>query len=147
LRTAGWIVRRVTARQMDEDGGGLNGLRLIGVDELSYRRHYKYVKVVVEHDRKRLVWAAEGKSAATLKRVFKDLGPERCSKLEAVTIDMSHAFINMVTETSPQARIIFDRFHVQRLALDALGATRRDEVREASPKKEKRALKGTRWPP
>jgi len=144
-RTVGWIVRRVVARQRDEDGDGLDGLRLIGVDELSYRRHHKYVTVVVDHSRRRVVWAAEGKSAATLKQFFEDLGPKRCSELEAVTLDMSQAFINAVTEASPQARLIFDRFHVQRLAQDALDATRRDEVREASSKEEKRALKGTRW--
>jgi len=145
-RTVGWIIQRVVARQRAAGPDVLDGLRLIGIDELSYRRHHKYITVVVDHEKQRVVWAAEGKSAATLKRFFVALGPERCSKLEAVTIDMSQAFINAVTESSPQARLIFDRFHVQRLAQDALDATRRDEVREAGSKEEKSALKGTRWP-
>lgn len=144
-RTVGGIVRRVVARQRAKGGDGLDGLRLIGVDELSYRRHHKYITVVVDHERRCVVWAAEGKSAATLKRFFRDLGPDRCSQLEAVTLDMSQAYIKAVTAASPQAKIIFDRFHVQRLAQDALDATRRDEVRNAETRAEKKALKGTRW--
>jgi transposase len=144
-RTVGTLIRRVVDRAHGAVGDRLDGLRLIGVDELSYRRHHKYVTVVVDHERSRVVWAAEGKSAATLKRFFDELGPERCAQLEAVTIDLSGAYIKAVTEASPAAKLIFDRFHVQRLAQDALDETRRDEVREAQSKDAKAALKRTRW--
>lgn len=146
-RTVGTLIERVIERvRSDAEGDGLDGLRLIGVDELSYRRHHQYVTVVVDHEQGRVVWASEGKSAATLTRFFDDLGPDRCSALEAVTIDLSGAFIKAVTDASPSARIIFDRFHVQRLVQDAVDQTRRDEVRAAATKAEKKALKGTRWP-
>ena len=144
-RTVGMLIRRVVDRSREDGTDRLDGLRLIGVDELSYRRHHKYVTVVVDHERGRVVWAAEGKSAATLKRFFEDLGPERGAQLEAVTIDMSGAYIKAVTEATPAAKLIFDRFHVQRLAQDALDETRRDEVREAQGKDAKAVLKGTRW--
>lgn len=143
-RTVGRLVRKVVHRHRTKDGDGLDGLRIIGVDELSYRRHHEYVTVVVDHERGVVVWASEGKSAKTLKRFFDALGPERCARLEAVTIDISGAYIKAVTEASPQARIIFDRFHVQRLAHDALDEVRREEVRGAAPE-EKQALKRTRW--
>ena len=115
------------------------------MDELSYRRHHEYVTVVVDHERGCVIWASKGKSAATLKRFFDDLGPDRCSQLEAVTIDLSKAYIKAVTEASPEAKLIFDRFHVQRLAQEALDQTRRDEVRKATTKDEKAALEGIRW--
>jgi transposase len=143
-RTVGSIVRRVVGRHRDRTGDPLEGLRFIGVDELSYRRHHEYITTVVDHERGVVVWAGEGKSAETLNAFFKALGPERTAKLEAVTIDMSGAYIKAVTEASPQARIIFDRFHVQRLAHDALDEVRREEVREAAPE-DKQALKRTRW--
>ncbi len=146
-RTVGAIIRRVVDRSREGiDSDGLDDLRLIGVDELSYRRHHEYVTVVVDHERGRVVWASKGKSAATLKRFFEDLGPERCSRLEAVTLDLSKAYIKAVTEATPEAKLIFDRFHVQRLAQEALDQTRRDEVRKATTKDEKAALKGIRWP-
>ena len=58
---------------------------------------------------------------------------------------MSLAYIKTVQERAPQARLVFDRFHVQRLVQEALDETRREEVREATCTEEKRSLKGTRW--
>lgn len=141
--TVGAIIQRVVARHRDRDL--LDGLTVIGVDELSYRRHHEYVTVVVDHTRGCVVWAKEGKNADTLKAFFAELGPERGAKLEAVTIDMSAAYIKAVTEASPQAQIIFDRFHVQRLAQDAVDEVRRDEARAAASGEERKQLKGTRW--
>jgi len=144
-RAVGRIIWRVVARFDDKHGDRLDDLREIGVDELSYMKHHKYITVVVDHEQRRVVWACEGKSAATLKRFFEELGPERCMALESVTLDLSQAYISAVKEAVPQARLIFDRFHVQRLAHEALDETRREEVHKAVSTDEKRALKGTRW--
>ncbi len=142
--TVGAIIQRVVARH--EDGNALDGLTQIGVDELSYRRHHEYITVVVDHKRRCVVWAKPGKNADTLKAFFDELGPERCAKLEAVTIDMSAAYIKAVTECTPEAQLVFDRFHVQRLVQDAVDEVRRDEVRAAATNEERKQLKGTRWP-
>jgi len=81
----------------------------------------------------------------TLKSFFEAIGPERAAKFEAVTTDMSSAYIKAVNESVPSATLIFDRFHVQRLVHDALDEVRREEVRSASADK-KTDLKKTRWP-
>lgn len=141
--TVGSILTRVVARHGKDDR--LDGLRYIGVDELSYRRHHKYVTIIVDHERGEVVWAREGKNAETLKMFFEHLGPERCSELEAVTIDMSAAYIKAVSEATPEAMVIFDRFHVQRLAHDALDEVRRDEVRNVVDKRSRKGLKKSRW--
>jgi len=141
--TVGSIIQRVVARR--QPGDALDGLTHIGVDELSYRRHHEYITVVVDHVRGHVVWAQPGKNADTLKAFFAELGTERCAKLEAVTIDMAGAYIKAVTACSPQAQIIFDRFHVQRLAQDAVDEVRRDEARAATSGEERKQLKGTRW--
>lgn len=141
--TVGSIIQRVVARRQRPDV--LDELTHIGVDELSYRRHHEYITVVVDHKRGHVVWAQPGKNADTLKAFFDELGTERCAKLEAVTIDMSGAYIKAVTECSPQAQIVFDRFHVQRLVQDAVDEVRRDEVRAATSEEERKQLKGTRW--
>jgi transposase len=140
--TVGAIIQRVLPRHRSADP--LEGLTHIGVDELSYRRHHEYVTVIVDHVRGGVVWARPGKNAETLNAFFEELGPERCAQLEAVTLDMSGAYLKAVTEASPQARVIFDRFHVQRLAHDALDEVRREQVREAEPE-ERGALKKTRF--
>ena len=144
-RTVGEIVTRFVRREREEMGDPLDNLRHIGVDEISYRKHHQYITTVVDHERGIVVWAAKGKSAETLKSFFKAIGPERAAKIEAVTIDMSSAYIKAVKESVPNATLIFDRFHVQRLVHDALDEVRRDEVRSASSE-EKADLKKTRWP-
>ncbi len=142
-RSVGSIVARVVGRLGPADR--LDGLTHIGIDELSYRRHHEYVTVVIAHVRAKVVWVQPGKNADTLKRFFAQLGPERTAKLEAVTIDMSGAYIQAVTEASPQAQLIFDRFHVQRLAHDALDQVRREQVRELKGTHEGKAIKRTRF--
>ena len=141
-RTVGQIVTRFVRRDREEMGDPLDNLRRIGVDEISYRKHHQYITTVVDHDRGIVVWAAKGKSADTLKSFFEAIGPARAAKIESVTIDMSSAFIKAVKESVPNATLIFDRFHVQRLVHDALDEVRRDEVRSATPD-EKADLKPT----
>jgi transposase len=141
--TVGQIVARVVARRAPADR--LDGLTHIGVDELAYRRHHAYVTVIVDHVTRAVVWIKEGRSAATLAAFFAELGPARAARLEAVTLDLSGAYLKAVTEASPQAQVIFDRFHVQRLAHDALDEVRRAQVRTAADPDAKAALKKTRW--
>ena len=141
--TVGDIIQRVVKRHQRFDP--LDDLTHIGVDEISYRKHHEYVTVVVDHVRGKIVWASKGKNADTLKAFFTELGAARLAKLQAVTIDMSGAYIKAVTEAAPHAQIIFDRFHVQRLAHDALDRVRRAEVREVATPDAGAALKRTRW--
>ena len=142
--TVGAIVGRVVKRLLP--GNQLDGLTHIGVDELSYRKHHKYVTIVTDHVTGRVVWAREGKNADTLRAFFEELGIERCARIAAVTIDMSQAYISAVSESAKNATIIFDRFHVQRLVQDALDEVRRAEVRSVVDEPQgRRDLKRTRF--
>lgn len=144
----GWeTVGRIIARVVDRLGPAdrLEGLTRIGVDELSYRRHHEYVTVVVDHTTGDIVWARPGKNAETLNVFFAELGPERSKRLEAVTLDLSAAYIKSVSENAPQAKLVFDRFHVQRLAHDALDRVRREQVSEAAGTEQAQVIKKTRF--
>lgn len=129
--TVGECIQRVVTRKLPPDL--LDGLRRIGIDELSYRKHHNYVTVVVDHDRQRVVWTAPGKSADTVRSFFAALGAKRAEKLELVSIDMSAAYISAIEECAPSARIVFDRFHVQKLVHEALDEVRRALVRALEP--------------
>ncbi len=65
-RTVGTIVQRVVSDRLD--ASRLEELYVIGVDELSFRRHHHYVTVVVDHAKRRVVWTGEGKRAASSSR-------------------------------------------------------------------------------
>jgi transposase len=128
-RTVGTIVARIVKARLDPKR--LENLYVIGVDEISFRRHHEYVTVVVDHAKRRVVWTGEGKGADTLKRFFDEFREERSKRITDVTLDMSAAYIAAVRDRAPQATLTFDRFHVQKLANEALEEVRRAEVRGA----------------
>jgi len=100
---------------------------------------------VVDHDTQRVIWAAEGKSADTLGGFFDRLDEQTRKAIQFVTMDMSASYIKAVRERLPQAQIVFDRFHVQTLVVDALDEVRRAEVR-ALQGEEAKTVKKTRHP-
>jgi transposase len=140
--TVGAICERVVERRLDP--GRLEGLRRIGIDEFSYRKRHRYLTIVVDHDSGRVVWAGEGRSAEALGRFFTELGPERCSEIEVVSIDMAGGYKKAVSEACPNAKIIYDRFHVQRLAADAVDEVRREALRALRGTPEGKELFGAR---
>ena len=142
-RSVGSIIERVVSERLDPKR--LDDLTVIGVDELSFRRNHEYVTVVVDHVHRRVVWVGEGRSGDTLRAFFDELGPERTAKLTQVTMDLSSGFIAAVDERAPRAEKVYDRFHVQRLASDAVDQVRRSEVRRADEPEEAAALKHSRW--
>ncbi len=61
--TVGAIVERVIAERLDPRR--LDSLRLLGVDEVSYRRRHRYLTVVADHETGRIVWVRKGRNSAT----------------------------------------------------------------------------------
>ena len=81
--------------------------------------------------RRKVVYVADGKDAATVKE-FADFLEAHGGKREAVSdasIDMSAAFEAGIKENFPNAEITFDKFHVIKLANEAVDQVRREEAR------------------
>ena len=142
--TVGRIVERVVADHLDE--GRLAGLVCIGVDEISYRRHHRYLTTVADHRTGAIVWCASGRNSATLQGFFDQLGARKHS-IRSVSIDMSGEYQRAIREAIPDAQICFDPFHVVRLAARATDQVRRDEWNrhDRSHTPQGRWVKGTRW--
>lgn len=120
-------------------------LRAIGVDELSYRKGHRYITLVTDHESARVIWWKEGRSAETLTAFFQEIGPEACAAIEWVTIDMSAAYRKAIVQNLPNAVLIYDRFHAQKLMNEALDETRREEWRKSQGTLEGDEIKGLRW--
>jgi transposase len=142
--TIGPIVARVVADHLDEDR--LTGLVAVGVDEISYRRHHRYLTTVADHHTGAIVWCAPGRNSATLAGFFDDLG-DRKRSIRAVSIDMSGEYQRAIRQAVPDAEICFDPFHVVRLGARATDQVRRDEWNrhDRSHTPAGRWVKGTRW--
>ena len=146
-RTVGGICQRVTA-EAQREVDLLDGLRRIGIDEISHRKGHRYLTVVVCHDSGRLVWASPGRDRATVERFLEALGPERCARIELVSCDMAGWISEPLAERLPNAVRCVDPFHVVQLATDALDEIRREvwnEARRAGQRQLARDLKGARF--
>lgn len=144
--TVGAIAGRVVVEKLDPQR--LKDLRRISVDEISFRKRHRYLTVVTDHDTRRVIWVAEGKSSDVLKAFFAEIGAEACQRIEIVTMDMSEAYRKAVQECLPNAKIAFDHFHIAKLANEALNEVRRELVRDARDAEPQVAqqIKGTMWP-
>jgi transposase len=104
--------------------------------------------VVVDHDSRRLVWAAPGRDQATLRGLFDLLGPERCDKIRLVRADAAEWAATVVAERCPAARLCLDPFHVVKWATDALDEVRRqvwNTARQQGDTALARQFKGARF--
>jgi transposase len=109
----------------------LSEVRRIAADETSARRGHDYISLFVDMARRKVVYVADGKDAATVKE-FADFLEAHAGKREAVTdasIDMGAAFDAGIKENFPNAEITFDKFHVIKLANEAVDQVRREEAR------------------
>jgi transposase len=129
-RTVGSIITRVVddARAAHDP---FDGLRRIGIDEISYRRGHKYLTIVVDHDTGRLVWAAVGRDKATLGQFFDLLGEERSHLVKLVSADAAEWIATVVAERCPNATLCADAFHMVSWATRALDDVRREIWRTA----------------
>ena len=105
------------------------------------RRGHDYITLFVDIDQARVLFATEGKDAATVAAFAGDLaahgGDPRA--IEEVCIDMSPAFIKGVAESLPEAAVTFDKFHAVKIINDAVDEVRREE------QKSRPELKRTRY--
>ncbi len=123
-RTVAGIVARVVV-DLTGKTDQLDGLRKIGIDEISYRKGHKYLTCVVDHDTGRLVWAHPGRNKETLSMFFDALGPARSASLTHVSADGADWIHTVVTAKAPQAALCLDPFHVVAWATKALDKVRR----------------------
>ncbi|BBX98803.1 transposase for insertion sequence element IS1557 [Mycobacterium lacus] len=123
-RTVGAVVARVWA-DTEKTVDRFANLRRIGIDEIAYKRHHKYLTVVVDHDSGHLIWAAPGRDTATLRRFFDALGADRAAQITHVSADAADWIADVVAERCPAAIRCADPFHVVAWATEALDAERR----------------------
>jgi transposase len=146
-RTVGSIVTRVVAEAWAANDP-FDGLRRIGIDEISYKKGHRYLMVVVDHDSGRLVWAAPGHDKATLARFFDVLGAERCAQIRLVSADAAEWIGELARERCGHATVCLDPFHVVAWATEALDVVRRqvwNTARRCGASGHAKDLKGARY--
>ncbi|MGK2886880.1 MAG: ISL3 family transposase, partial [Rhodococcus sp. (in: high G+C Gram-positive bacteria)] len=125
----------------------LDGLVAVAIDEVKYKKGHKYLTVVCDHFTGQVIWAAEGRSKATVGTFFDALG-DRAADLGFVTADGAEWIRTVVAERAPDAIVCIDTFHVVGWATDAVDEVRRAEwniLRHTGDADAAKEFKGLRW--
>jgi transposase len=121
--------------------------RVIGIDEIAVGRRHSYRIVVSDLERGRPIWfGGKDRSEASLDEFFAWLGPKKCRKIRLAVMDMWKAFRKSTHKEghAPQARIIYDKFHVMKHLGAAMDEVRKQEYARLSGK-ERRFIKGQKY--
>jgi len=116
-------------------------IRQMGIDETSTRKGHNYVTVTVDLNKKRTVFATQGKDESSIRDIFnylKNKGVDTQQITHAV-IDMSIPFISGLKKYFQDTAIVFDRFHLKKVVNKAM-----DELRKAERHKHNE-LKGSKY--
>ena len=123
-------VERGQRRKADEAGlAGAQPVERIGVDEKAFRKGHSYMTLVCDLDRSTVEYVAEDRKTSSLAGYFQSLTDEQKAAIACVAMDMWPAYIRATRDHLPRAdeKIVFDRFHVMKLAGEAVDKVRRGE--------------------
>lgn len=125
----------------------LSTVTLLAMDEFALRKGHRYATVVVEPQRKRVLWVGEGRSREEVRPFFELLGRVGCERLQAVVMDMNTAYEEEVRAHCPHAVIVYDLFHVvAKYGREVIDRVRVDEAnRVRRDKAARKVIKGARW--
>jgi transposase len=142
-------VKLIDWRHLERELGpvDLSGVRVLGMDEFALHKGHRYATVVVEVERKRVLWVGRGRGREDVQPFFKLLGAQGCQQVQAVVMDMNSAYELEVREHCPQAEVVFDLFHVVakygREVIDRVRVDEANRLRHDRPAR--RLVKGSRW--
>lgn len=119
-------------------------LHVIGLDEVSRAKGQRYLTLVYDLERRRLVWIGEDRGNDTMKAFLSWLGWRRGRSIRVVCCDMWAVYIDAVQKHLAHAQLVFDRFHVVQHLSRAVDDVRREAWRALSGP-DKSAFKKTRW--
>ena len=144
-----WAVRRIDKQYLTETLGpaDLSEVEVIAMDEFAIQKGHRYATVVVEPNRKEVLWVGRGRSREEVRPFFELLGEAGRKRLKAVAMDMNAAYEQEVRAQCPNAEIVYDLFHVvAKYGREVIDRVRVDEAnRLRHDKKARRVVKGSRW--
>ncbi len=121
--------------------------QVIGVDEISIRKGHTYRIVVSDLLRRRPIWfGGKDRSEESMDEFYTWLGPKKSQRIRLAVMDMWKAFRNSTLKDAhaPQARILFDKFHIMRHLGEALDKVRKSEYARLTGK-DRRFIKGQKY--
>lgn len=123
------------ALQEIQEGRPLDGISVLGVDEISVGQGQNYWTMVSALEGPRgpeMLSVVEGRKEKNLKKFWKWFGKQRARLITHAVMDMWKPFKKSFLAHCPKVQIIYDKFHVIRHLLEALNKVRQSELKRAA---------------
>lgn len=124
----------------------LGRVRYLLMDEFALHKGHRYATVVMDAERRSVLWVGQGRSRESVRPFFLWLG-EHCRHIEAVAMDQNSAMDLEVRAHCPNARVVYDLFHVVakygRQVIDRVRVDQANQLRHDKPARQ--LVKRSRW--
>ena len=120
--------------------------RAIGIDEYARRKGHRYNTSIVDLDKGRPIATFKGRRVDDVMAWFKSRPPAELARVEVVVLDMSKTYASAIKALFGESVQVIDRFHVVKLAVDALDEVLRSVQKQLDPEEAKTLKKlRRRW--
>jgi transposase len=120
------IAAHVSAARAADDMGRV---LCVGVDEMNVRKGHQYLTIFADLEQRRVLFGTDGKDAGVWARFADELKGHRgdSNLILEVSMDMSPAYQKGVSHVCPNARVVFDKYHVIANVCQAVDQVRKTE--------------------
>jgi transposase len=105
--------------------------RNMSVDEVAWRKYYRYLTNVIDVDIHKVIWNSMGRTAEVLDKYYAGIGKENSGKIGSVALDGAMTYISSTVNNAPNALIVYDKFHVVQRLNTTVDTVRKLELRKA----------------
>ena len=134
LNTTSYIVRSIMEDAVEKallNRGFITDFKNVSLDEKAYKPGHEYATILIDSDKECVLNLVEGRKEKSVKALFFELNEqEKQPQIEIVNIDMWKPFMNVMTELSPYAMLVHDKFHLVKKLSEAIDKTRKNEIKE-----------------
>lgn len=106
-------------------------IRRIAIDEIAIMKRHKYLTIIRDYDSGLAIKIIFGRGYEETAKALDTLGKERLGKIEYASLDMWDSYIKAINEKCPNAKLVFDKFHVISKVNEALDKVRKNEFNRA----------------
>jgi transposase len=107
--------------------------RAIGIDEYARRKAHRYNTSIIDLDKGQPLATFKGRRAEDVLAWFKRRSQAELDRVEVVVLDMSKTYASAIQELFGESVQVIDRFHVVKLAVDALDEVLRSLQKQLDP--------------
>ena len=105
--------------------------QFLAVDEFAIHKGHTYATCVMDLETGEVLWVGNGRSKEDFRRFFDEVEPSFIANVKAVAMDMNASYHLLVKEYLPEAKIVYDRYHMQtQYGKEVLGVVRLEEARK-----------------